>query len=125
MDLTFGALGAFPTLGSVAKTVLICMAVGAGLGFINWKTIPKNQKSKEDENENIWISDDEMTITYETLPPNFRNIQEDDCIAQLSTCGFCKYYDRETGCMKYGVKGYGVGNLAKTLCDDFDSTLKE
>lgn len=62
--------------------------------------------------------DDEVVITYREKPPHFRDVPADDPVESFTSCGFCKYY-QESECVKYGVKGYGVGSVVQTVCDDF------
>lgn len=62
--------------------------------------------------------DDDVVITYIKKPPHFRNVPTDDPMESFTSCGFCKYF-KESECAKYGVKGYGVGSVVQTVCDDF------
>lgn len=68
--------------------------------------------------------DDDVVITYRVKPPHFRDVPTDDPMNSFETCGFCKYY-KDNGCEKYGVKGYGVGSVVQTVCDDFITAFSE
>lgn len=118
-DLTFGLILSSPTLESVVKIVVIFAIIGAICGLINGLL----ETRKDNKRNKIWINNEEIEISYRIKPPHFRNISDGDIMAEFSTCGFCKHYDHEKGCEKYGVKGYGVGSVVKTVCDDFKSSM--
>ena len=115
---TLGFFSSCPTLHSILKRAIIWALVGAAFGLFHGIISIMLGKDKK-----VWMRDSEMVIYYKELPPNFREISENGDF--LAVCGFCKYYDRDkdTGCSKYGVKGYGVGCLSKTVCDDFQMSL--
>lgn len=122
---TLGLFFGCPTLYMVIKRAIIFALVGAVIGIISGIFSVKDARNHvaDESDKKVWMRDSEMVIYYKELPPNFREISENGDF--LAVCGFCKYYDRDndTGCSKYGVKGYGVGCLAKTVCDDFQMSL--
>ena len=71
----------------------------------------------------IWRNDKKIYVCYRVKPPRFRNVPAGDPIVEISSCGFCKYYDAHGGCRKYGVEHAGDGSVVSTVCDDFVSTL--
>lgn len=105
-----------PTWQSTWKLVMIFAAVGAVIGLIG--AIIECACAKE--REYVWISNDEISICYRIKPPHFRNVSEHD---MFGTCGFCKHYNSDTGCEKYGVICHGVGSVVKTCCDDYKCSM--
>lgn len=112
-----------PTWQSTLKLVMIFVAVGAVIGLINGlvEYIKSSDIRKSiREHPYTWICNDEISISYRIKPPHFRNVSEHD---MFGTCGFCKHYNSDTGCEKYGVICHGVGSVVKTCCDDYKCSM--
>lgn len=118
-DVTFGILLGFPTSESIVRLILICTIIGAILGLINGIS----GIYEDSKREKIWIDTSEIKICYLKKPPHFR-YRNSEIGSEFFTCGFCKFFDSEDGCQKYGVKTYGLGSGCITVCDDFKSSLK-
>lgn len=90
-------------------------------------TSPKSNRKSNSKSSGtiVWKNDGDIIIEYRTKPPHFRNIPKDDPMDEFGSCGYCKYYNYEKGCVKYGVKGYGVGSVVQTVCDDFNTSFGE
>ena len=121
--ITVGIFFDAPTWQSTLKLVMIFAAVGAIIGLINGlvEYIKSSDIRKfKREHPYVWLNNDEISIYYRIKPPHFKNVSSNDMFA---TCGFCKYYNSESGCEKYGVICYGVDSVAKTRCDDFKISM--
>lgn len=102
--------------------ILVVLAVG-GMFYFVWKSDTQHEADIQSEPVTKW-RDDEVVITYKIKPPHFRDIPTEDPVEEFFSCGYCKHF-RENGCEKYGVKGYGIGSVVKTVCDDFKTSFGE
>ena len=104
-------------------TGLLVLVLLFAIAQIMKERVTQGKVSNVTSGVHVWCSDGQMRIVYKIKPPHFRNIPGNDMFAEFSSCGYCKYYDQDRGCSKYGVRGEGVGSAVKTVCDDFQTGL--
>ena len=102
----------------VAIIILLIICV------VMWLKSKTSTSRKKASGMTTWRNDD-VLIRYKTKPPHFRNINAKDVFDEFDSCGFCEFYNNDSGarCKKYGVTYSGVGSVVKTVCDDFKSSL--